>query len=102
MRSGQTAQSPIMTRDDILKVLDQVIDPVSGRSIVQQNMVAGLVLRDGHVGFALEVPPAQGPAAEPLRAAAEAAVRAMPGILSVTVVLTAHAEEPPHSHAHAP
>ena len=56
------------TRDDILQALDQVIDPVSGRSVVQQNMIAGLVLKDGHVGFALEVPPARGSAAEPLSA----------------------------------
>jgi ATP-binding protein involved in chromosome partitioning len=90
-----------MNRDEILKALDQVIDPVSGRSIVQQDMVVGLVLRDGNVGFALEVPPAQGPAAEPLRAAAEKAVRALPGVLSVTAVLTAHQDEPGHSHGHA-
>ena len=90
-----------MTRDDILRALDQVIDPVSGRSIVQQNMVAGLVVKGSNVGFALEVPPAQGPASEPLRVQAEAAVRALPGITSVTAVLTAH-QEPPHDHAHHP
>src|SRR6185312_6914536 len=54
------------------------------------------------VGFALEVPPAQGPSAEPLRAKAEAAVRALPGVLSVTAVLTAHSEEAPHAHAPRP
>ena len=91
-----------MTRDDILKALDQVIDPVSGRSVVQQNMVAGLVLKNGNIGFALEVPPSQGPAAEPLRAAAERAVRALPGVLSVTAVLTAHQDEAPHQHSHRP
>jgi ATP-binding protein involved in chromosome partitioning len=82
------------TRDDILHALDQVIDPASGRSVVQQNMIAGLTLRNGHVGFALEVPPSQGPAAEPLRAASEAAVAKLPGVLSVTVVLTAHRAAP--------
>ncbi|HEX4117551.1 MAG TPA: iron-sulfur cluster carrier protein ApbC [Rhizomicrobium sp.] len=82
------------TRDDILHALDQVIDPVSGRSVVQQNMVAGLTLRNGHVGFALEVPPTQGSAAEPLRAASEAAVAKLPGVLSVTAVLTAHRPAP--------
>jgi len=82
------------TRDDILHALDQVIDPVSGRSVVQQNMIAGLTLRDGHVGFALEVSPQQGQAAEPLRASAEAAVTKLPGVLSVTAVLTAHHAPP--------
>jgi ATP-binding protein involved in chromosome partitioning len=82
------------TRDDILHALDQVIDPVSGRSVVQQNMIAGLTVRNGHVGFALEVPPSQGSAAEPLRVASEAAVAKLPGILSVTTVLTAHNAQP--------
>ena len=92
---------PLMNREDILKALDQVIDPVSGRSVVQQNMIAGLVLKGGHIGFALEVPAARGPAAEPLRAACEAAARAVPGVLSVTAVLTAHqdGEQPGHGGA---
>jgi ATP-binding protein involved in chromosome partitioning len=40
-----------------------------------------------------------------LRAAAEKAVRALPGVLSVTAVLTAHQDSqdgPPHSHTHKP
>src|SRR6201994_1691391 len=78
------------SRDDVLRALDQVIDPVSGRTVVQENMITGLVVRDGHVGFAVEVPPARGPQSEPLRAACEAAVAKLPGILSVTAVLTAH------------
>lgn len=82
------------SRDDVLSALDQVIDPVSGRSVVQQDMIAGLVVRDGHAGFALEVPPARGPQSEPLRAACEAAVAKLPGILSVTAVLTAHQGPP--------
>ena len=90
------------TREDILHALDQVIDPISGRSVVQQNMVAGLTIRNGHVGFVLEVPGAQGPAAEPLRAASEAAVAKLPGVLSVTAVLTAHRTGPAPSQAPAP
>ena len=78
------------SRDDVLRALDQVIDPVSGRSVVQQDMVQGLVVRDGHVGFALEVPAARGRAGEPLRAEVEAAAKAVPGVQSVTAVLTAH------------
>ena len=50
------------SRDDILKALDQVIDPVSGRTVVQQDMIQGLVVKDGHVGFVLEVPPERGAA----------------------------------------
>jgi ATP-binding protein involved in chromosome partitioning len=98
--------TPLMTREEIIRALDQIIDPVSGRSIVQQDMVTGLVVKNGNVGFALEVPASQGSKAEPLRAAAEAAVRALPGVLSVTAVLTAHqgaggrAAAPDHDHDH--
>jgi ATP-binding protein involved in chromosome partitioning len=98
-----------VSRNDVLAALDQVIDPVSGRSVVQQDMVQGLVVRDGHVGFALEVSAERGRQAEPLRAAVEQAARAVPGILSVTAVLTAHDGAPSaqnhahghHGHAHA-
>ncbi|HXC53682.1 MAG TPA: iron-sulfur cluster carrier protein ApbC [Rhizomicrobium sp.] len=85
------------TRDEVLRALDQIIDPVSGRSVVQQDIVQGLVLRDGNVGFALEVDPRRGREAEPLRKACEDAVAALPGVLSVTAVLTAH--QAPHTTA---
>jgi ATP-binding protein involved in chromosome partitioning len=78
------------TRDEVLRALDGVIDPVSGRSVVHEDMIQGLVLKDGHVGFALEVAPARGASAEPLRKQCEEAVHRLPGILSVTAVLTAH------------
>jgi ATP-binding protein involved in chromosome partitioning len=87
------------TRDEILKALDQVIDPVSGRSVVQQDMIEGLVVRDGNVGFALEVDARRGREAEPLRQACEAAVAALPGVLSVTAVLTAHQNAAPAQRA---
>ncbi len=53
-----------VSREDIFRALDQVIDPVSGRSVVQQNMITGLVVRavsgGNAVGFALEVAPDRG------------------------------------------
>jgi ATP-binding protein involved in chromosome partitioning len=62
----------------------------SGENIVDLGMVQGLVVRDGHVGFSIQVDPALGDKLEPLRKSAEAAVMALPGVLSVTAVLTAH------------
>jgi ATP-binding protein involved in chromosome partitioning len=85
-----------LTRDDVLQALDQVIDPVSGRSVVHQGVVQGVVVRDGNVGFAVEVDPARGREAEPLRKACEDAVARLPGVLSVTAVLTAHAARTQH------
>jgi len=89
-----------VSKNDLLAALDQVIDPVSGRSVVQQDMVQGLVVREGHVGFALEVDATRGATAEPLRLAVEAAAKAVPGVLSVTAVLTAHEGAPSNHHGH--
>ena len=58
-------------------------------------MISGLVVKQGNVGFSIEVAPERGPALEPLRKEAERAVAAVPGVLSVTAVLTAHSEKPP-------
>jgi len=93
-----------VTERQILDALGKVRDPERGGDIVSLNMVSGMVIRDGNVGFAIEVEPERGPRLEPLRKAAEAAVEALPGVLSVTAVLTAEARAPqratPHAHAH--
>ncbi len=92
-----------VSRDDVLRALDGIIDPVSGRSVVHEDMIQGLVVRDGHVGFALEVAASRGATAEPLREACEEAVAKLPGVLSVTAVLTAHSEgEAPTPRRRAP
>ena len=83
-----------VTKDQILDALARVIDPETGKSVTAGNAIQGLTLRDGNVGFAIEVPPARGPRAEPLRKACEQAVSALPGVFSVTAVLTAHNEPP--------
>jgi ATP-binding protein involved in chromosome partitioning len=99
--SGGYILAPMTTlRDDVLKALDQVIDPVSGRTVVQQDMIQGLVVKDGHVGFVLEVAPDQGPRSEPLRKICEAMVLGVKGVKSVTAVLTAHDDHPQPGQAH--
>ncbi|WP_374308179.1 Mrp/NBP35 family ATP-binding protein [Dongia sp.] len=74
---------------EIRSVLSTITAP-DGGNIVDRGMVQGLVVRDGHVGFSIEVDPAQGNQLEPLRKSAEAAIMGLPGVLSVTAVLTAH------------
>jgi len=72
----------------VRKVLETVIDPATGRSVVALGMVGGIATRSGHIAITLDVDPARGTALEPLRQACEQAVRAMPGVLSATAVLT--------------
>ncbi len=102
-----------VTEQDVLEALKRVTDPDRGTDIVSLGMVAGLVVKDGNVGFSIEVEPERGAQLEPLRQAAESAVDALPGVLSVNAVLTAEraAATPPqqtpasgqgHAPAHGP
>jgi ATP-binding protein involved in chromosome partitioning len=94
-----------VTERQILDALAAVRDPDKGGDIVSLGMISGIVVRDGNVGFAIEVEAERGPRLEPLRQAAEAAVEALPGVLSVTAVLTAEARPPegrPRPPAHQP
>ncbi len=77
------------SQQEILRRLETVRHPASGRSVVELGMVSGIVVRGSNVGFALEVEPEQAAELEPLRRACEDAVRAMPGVTSCTVVMTA-------------
>ena len=73
----------------VLDALRGVRDGERGGDVVSLGMVSGLAVRDGHVAFALEVEPARAAGLETLRQAAERAVDALPGVLSVSAVLTA-------------
>jgi len=81
-------------KDAVLAALGTIVDPSKGTDIVSSGMVSGLVVKNGAIGFALEVDPARGAALEPLRKAAEDAVKRLDGVTSVTAVLTAHSTEP--------
>jgi len=54
-------------KEAVLAALSKVSDPAKGTDIIAANMVQGLVVKGGAVGFALEVDPQRGAALEPLR-----------------------------------
>ena len=91
-----------LTEDTVLAALRQVSDPDRGGDVVSLGMISGLAVRGGHVVFAIEVTPEEGPRKEPLRKACEAAVDALPGVLSASAVLTAHTNAPEGGAAAAP
>jgi len=90
----------------ILDALKGVPGPDGRSDIVALGMISGVVVKEGNVGFAIEIDPKRAAQMEPLRRAAEKAVNSLPGVLSVTAVLTAHrggpapaAAQPQPSHA---
>ena len=83
-----------ITKDDILGALAK-LDLPDGGNLVSRDMIRALGVDAGTVRFVIEAPDA-GMAAkmEPQRQAAEAAVKALGGVTSVSVVLTAHGPAP--------
>jgi len=72
----------------VLAALDSILDPKSGGGLVQAGLVQGLVVGDGRAGFMLEVAAEDAELYAPVRDAAEAALKAAPGVEKAQVVLT--------------
>lgn len=83
------------TRDAILAELKKLIDPSSDQDIVSAGIVRALTVEDGAVRFVLEIDPARAKMLEPLRAEAEARVRMLDGVKSVSALMTAHSAKAP-------
>jgi ATP-binding protein involved in chromosome partitioning len=90
------------TRDDVLAALARVVDPGTGRDIVSTDMAKAVSVKDGAVSFVIEIDPAKAAEMEPVRAAAEEAVKALPGVGKVSAILTAHSAEPQPSRTATP
>jgi ATP-binding protein involved in chromosome partitioning len=79
-------------RSRILAALEAVTDPKSGRGLVSAGLVQALVVAPGRAGFMMEVDAGDGPLYAPVRDAAEAALKAVPGVERAQVALTADRE----------
>lgn len=82
-----------VTRDQIQSALSRIALP-DGGDLVSRDLVRALTVEGDQVRFVLEAPdPDMARRLEPVRQAAEAAVRAL-GVAQVSVVLTAHGPAP--------
>jgi ATP-binding protein involved in chromosome partitioning len=88
-----------ITKEQVLGALKAIVDPKSGKDVVANGMISGLYVREGKVGFILEVTAGDGARMEPLRKACENAVKALPGVTTVTAVLTAERPAPGQGQA---
>jgi ATP-binding protein involved in chromosome partitioning len=103
---------PEITKEQVLARLRELRAPGSTSDIVSNGLVSDVFVTGGKVMFSITVPSDRAEALEPLRRAAEATVKAIPGVESAMVVLTAErkqgvgAPQRPaptrHQHAHAP
>tara|TARA_B100000700_G_scaffold142179_1_gene158115 strand:- start:134 stop:1258 length:1125 start_codon:yes stop_codon:yes gene_type:complete len=79
-----------ISKENILEKLALVKDPELRKDLVSLGMISDIIIKNGNIGFSIEVDPKRGPSLEPLRKEAENVVRKIPGVLSVSAVLTAH------------
>ncbi len=73
----------------VLDTLSRIRGPDDDRDIVRRGMVSDVIISNGKVMFSITVPAERAEAYEPMRAAAETAVRAIPGVTGAMVALTA-------------
>ena len=78
-----------VTEDQILDVLQKVSVPGETHDLVALGLVSGLAVRDGLVQLSIETTPDKVPEMEEVRQICENEIQQVPGVLNVTVVLTA-------------
>ena len=78
----------------ITEALSSVATIDGSSNIVAAGAISGIVIKDGHIGFTIEIDPKDKDKADQLRAAAEKVVLALDGVLSATAMLTAHQSDP--------
>jgi ATP-binding protein involved in chromosome partitioning len=94
-----------VTQQQVLDALAKVPSP-RGVALTNAGVLSAITANDGKVLFSINVDAAEARAWESVRAAAEIAVRAIPGVTMAMIALTAErkagpaAPPPPHRHAH--
>lgn len=79
-----------VTRDTVLSLLKDIIDPISGTSIAEAGILKALTVQDGNVRFVMEVSGSHAEAYTALKDSAEAQIKALDGVGTVSIVMTAH------------
>ena len=94
-----------VTQQQVLDALARVASP-RGVALTHADVLSAITVNDGKVFFSINVDAAEARAWESVRAQAEAEVRAIPGVTTAMIALTAErkagaaAPPPPHRHAH--
>ena len=79
----------VLERDAVLTALRVVIDPDLRKDIVALGFVKDLAIDGGRISFTIELTTPACPVKDQMKAQAEAAVRALPGVSEVAVQMTA-------------
>ena len=83
------------TNPEILAALAAIPGPDGRTPLPDSGAVDGITERDGKVFIAIRIDPAKAKAMAPMQAAVETAIKALPGVASVLVTLTAETAPAP-------
>jgi len=78
-----------ITAEEVLKALSTITLPASGASLPKSGRLSQIVIQDARVMFSIAVDATEATAMEPVRKAAEDAVKSIPGVSQALVSLTA-------------
>src|SRR5690606_36852614 len=78
-----------VTKEAVLQTLKTIKGPDFEGDLVSLGLVSDIFIANSKVFFSITVPAERAQALEPLRAAAERAVKAIPGVEGAVVALTA-------------
>jgi ATP-binding protein involved in chromosome partitioning len=79
----------MVSREQAIAALSEIPGPDGRTPLPDSGAISGVTIRDGRVFLAIVVDPDRAKTLEPMRAKAEAAIRALPGVASAVVTLTA-------------
>lgn len=80
---------PEIKRQNILKILRDIMHPARGQDIISLGLVQGLVIKDDQVGFALNIKPDEAGIMEEIRLECDRRILTLEGVKSVKSLLTA-------------
>ena len=86
-----------ITEQKIFDALKSVEMPGQNGDVIATKAVSNILIKEGNVGLTIEISPDDASAADALKRAVEQAVDAIEGVLSVSVILTAHKPASPSS-----
>ncbi len=90
---------PAISNEIILNSLKSIVVPSVGKSVIDLGMVSDIIIKEGNIGFSLQIAPEQADSMEPIRQKCEDHIRGLPGVISATVVLTSERNPSPRDRA---
>ncbi len=92
----------MVTNEQAMAALSQIAGPDGKTPLTETGLLTGLTIRDNKIYVSITVPADQAQAAEPMRQAAQAALKNLEGVVSAFVALTSERPAQPSAPRHAP